>query len=326
MPIDRLDVVVSGVRRLTEQVREFVLTPAAGVRLPAFDAGAHVVLHLDTAGGPLLRHYSLVGGDTTQGDGQHAYRIAVQRSRRLRGSAFLHDHVVVGTRLAVSHPRNHFSLDRRDTHSLLIAGGIGITPILSMARSLALRKRPFALVYAGRAPQDMAYLSEVRSLAGATVQVHCSTEHGGARLDLHALLAAQPAGTTTYVCGPATLIAATRAAAKALSWEPARVRSESFASVPANDDSGFALVLHKSGRTLQVAADASILETMAAAGLTPLFDCGMGECGVCPLVVLQADGSLEHRDRYLSAEAKAAGDALCICVSRLRGTRLVLDA
>ncbi|MBP6853317.1 MAG: oxidoreductase, partial [Rhodoferax sp.] len=259
-------------------------------------------------------------------DGQQAYRIAVQRSRRLRGSAFLHDHVVVGTRLAVSHPRNHFSLDRRDTHSLLIAGGIGITPILSMARSLALRKRPFALVYAGRAPQDMAYLSEVRSLAGATVQVHCSTEHGGARLDLHALLAAQPAGTTTYVCGPATLIAATRAAAKALSWEPARVRSESFASVPANDDSGFALVLHKSGRTLQVAADASILETMAAAGLTPLFDCGMGECGVCPLVVLQADGSLEHRDRYLSAEAKAAGDTLCICVSRLRGTRLVLDA
>lgn len=326
MATDKVQLVVSAVRQLGPRVRELLLKAPDGSPLPAWEAGAHVELRFDAGDGALVRHYSLVGGDGNDDDGRGAWRIAVQRAERARGSAHLHEHVAVGTRLEASHPRNDFRLDRRDGKSLLIAGGIGITPILAMARSLARRRRDFEVVYAGRSRHEMAYAADLEQLAGARVRIHDADRHGGARVDLNTLLAAQPARTTAYVCGPASMIEDCRKAAAASGWDAARVRSELFTPPPTGDEVGFELVLATSGRTIRVGPHSSILEAMTAAGLHPLYGCGRGECGLCPLPVLEADGPLQHRDTYLSGDEKAAGNSLCICVSRVSGPRLVLAA
>jgi ferredoxin-NADP reductase len=323
---NHIDVQVSAVRQLTPRVREFVLTAPNGQPLPAFDAGAHIALYFSTPQGPVVRHYSLVRGPDAAHGSRGAYTIAVQREDRPRGSAYIHAHFAVGTRLAISRPKNNFALNRRDTHSLLIAGGIGITPMLGMVRSLVQRHKPFDMVYAGKRAIDMAYLAELEQLTAGRATIHCSTQRNGVRLDIAALLAKQAAGTSVYVCGPQSMVADTQAAAAALGWAPERIHSELFTPAATGTDVGFELVLQQSGRTLTVGPHTSILEAMTAAGLHPLFDCGRGECGLCPLSVVEAQGTLVHRDRFLSTEEKAAGNTLCICVSRVNGPRLVLAA
>jgi vanillate O-demethylase ferredoxin subunit len=166
----------------------------------------------------------------------------------------------------------------------------------------------------------------VRQLASERASIRCTGPQGSQRPDLQALLATQPPGTTAYVCGPASMIDSTHQAAAALGWATGRVRSEPFTPPPTGEEVPFELELKKSGLTLQIGQHTSILETMAAAGLHPLFDCRRGECGLCPLPVLHADGPLQHRDSYLSSDEQASGQSLCICVSRVRGPRLVLNA
>ncbi|GGX21503.1 oxidoreductase [Pigmentiphaga litoralis] len=319
------DVHVAALRPLTPQVNEYLLRAADGGPLPAYEAGAHIELHWTMPDGePMLRHYSLIGGDATRDDPPGVWRIAVQREDRARGSADLHRRYIAGMALTCSHPIHHFRMDRRDTHSVLIAGGIGITPILSMLRSVVRRGCSFDMIYTARTAERMAYRHEVATLAGARGRLHETSTHG--RLDVAGYLSTQPAGATAYVCGPATLTQAVKDAAAALGWDPARVRSEVFAAAPSVDDVAFAVELRASGRTLRVPAGATILDTLTAAGLHPLYDCRRGECGLCPMPVVAADGPLRHRDSYLSADERAAGKSLCICVSRMQGELLVLDA
>lgn len=315
---------VAAVRTLTPRVREFLIEREDGAPLPAFEAGAHVELHLDGDDGPLIRRYSLVRLAGDEGQRRH-WRIAVQREPHARGSELLHRVAQPGWRLQVSHPREEFRLDRRDARSLLIAGGIGITPLVSMALSLRRRGRDHRLFYAGRSEAEMAYLPELRALCGEHLQVHAD-DRQTAPPDLAALLGAQPAGTTAYVCGPPGLIAAVRAAAQRLGWPEDAVRSELFGPPAVSAPTPFTLELARSGRTLTVGPHTSILEALRGAGLRPLFDCGRGECGLCVLPVCASDGPLLHRDRCLSPAQRAAADRLCVCVSRTQGTHLTLDA
>lgn len=320
-----IPVTVRAITQLTPRIREYVLARADGGPLPAYEAGAHIeVMVSPDSTGDTVRHYSLSGDTSAAGDGRHAWRIAVQREDRARGSAHIHQSLEAGSSLCVSAPKNEFRLDHRDGNSLLIAGGIGITPILAMLRSLVHRKRAFEIAYTGRSRSEMAYVETVQILAGPHAHIHCNDE--GGLFDLKALLAAQPAHTSAYVCGPAGLIDAVRAAAAALGWDAQRVRSELFTPPPTGDEVAFDVVLKQSGQTVRVAAGASILDALKNAGQHPLFDCRRGECGLCPLTVLEADGPIVHRDRYLSDDEKAAGKTLCICVSRLQGSRIVLDA
>lgn len=327
MTPQNIPVVVAGIRQLTPRIREYLLQSTDGQALPAFEPGAHIELHTESPeSGPIVRHYSLIGGAGNWDDTPDVYRIAVQREDRQRGSAFIHDHFTLGTRLHISHPKNHFPLDRRDKKSLLIAGGIGITPILSMLRSLVRRNRSFEMAYAGRSAQDMAYRQDVQRLGGQAVRLHTSGPDNHRLLDLHALLAAQPDGTTVYVCGPAPMVLAVHTAAAALGWDPLRIRSELFTAGPGADDVAFDVELRASGRLVRVGRDVSILDALTRAGVDVLSDCRRGECGLCPLPVLETDGKLVHRDRYLDAQERASGETLCICVSRTTGSRLVLDA
>ncbi|WP_260923969.1 PDR/VanB family oxidoreductase [Novosphingobium sp. 9] len=321
-----IDVVVRRVRQLTPRVREYLLASVDGSALPRGAPGAHVELHTASPStGPVVRHYSLIGGEGLADDPADTYRIAVQREDRQRGSAHIHATFEEGTRLKVSRPKNNFPLDRRDHRSLLIAGGIGVTPIYAMLRSLVRRQRPFELVYAGRTYDQLAYADEIAALAGAQGRLHFSGDPAVDHLDIPALLAAQSDDTTVYVCGPAAMIEATHAAAEALGWGASRVRSEMFTAGPAPDDAPFEVELRRTGRTVSVGRDVSILDALAAEGIDMLSDCRRGECGLCPLPVIGGGDRIDHRDRYLSDEERAACDTLCICVSRARGT-LVLDA
>jgi vanillate O-demethylase ferredoxin subunit len=320
-----LEVVVTGIRQLTPRVREYLLASADGSDLPAYAPGAHVELHTTSpSSGPIVRHYSLVGGTGLWDDPAHTYRIAVQREDRARGSAHIHDSFTLGTRLQVSVPKNNFALDRRDAKSLLIAGGIGITPILSMLRSVVRRHRDLEMVYAGRHASAMAYREDVLRLAEGRARIHDSSVSG--HLDLRALLARQPEGCAAYVCGPAAMVEAAQAAAAELGWAPGRVRSELFTAGPTGDEQPFEVELRRSQQRVRVGRDTTILDALTAAGIHPLHDCRRGECGLCPMTVLEADGPIQHRDTYLSDEEHASQKTLCICVSRIQGSRLVLDA
>ena len=321
-----INVAVSGVRQLTPRVREYQLSTLDGSPVPDYGPGAHVEVHTgNEQTGLIVRHYSLIGGSAEADDARNTYRIAVQREDRGGGSAYIHASFEVGTRLQVSAPTNNFPLDRRDRHSLLIAGGIGITPIYSMARSLARRNRDFTVVYAGREPGFMAYREALVALAGPRLRLHFSGGQDTGKLDLRALVGEQLAGTTAYVCGPATMVAATHEAGRAAGWEPERIRSELFGAGPQGDEVAFDVELKRSGRVVRVGKDVSILDALMAAKVDVLWDCRRGECGLCPQTVLNADGPIQHRDQYLSAEERDAADTLCICVSRIRGERLVLD-
>lgn len=323
---NQIAVVVTGARRLTPRINEYVLSSADGRSLPNYEAGAHISLFLATQDGPLVRQYSLVRQHGDFGEKAGTYRIAVQREDRSRGSAYVHDHFAVGTNLNISHPKCQFTLDRRDTKSLLIAGGIGITPILSMAQSLANRHRTFEMLYIGKRRELMAYLPEVEQLGSQRVTIHTTELPQDKRPNLATLLALQPLGTSVYVCGPSSLVRATQSAAAQSGWMSQRIHAELFTPASSGNENGFSLELSMSGRRLQVGPHTSILEAMTAAGMHPLFDCGRGECGLCPLPVLDADGPLTHRDRFLSDDEKASGKTLCICVSRVQGSRLVLAA
>jgi vanillate O-demethylase ferredoxin subunit len=219
---------------------------------------------------------------------------------------------------------NNFPLDRRHGPVLLIAGGIGITPIFSMARSLARRHRPFKVIYAGRNRTLMAYHDELARVAVEAASFHYSDSAGV--LDMVKLLREQAAGTTAYVCGPQSMISATHTAGQELGWNPDRVRSEAFGAARVADTGAFDVRLLRSGRTVRVGEDASILDALNAAGVPVLWDCRRGECGLCPLTVVSSDGPLQHNDRYLTEGEKAAGDTMCICVSRTKGREIVLDA
>jgi ferredoxin-NADP reductase len=320
-----IKVTISHVRTVTPRVREYMLRSADGRPLPRSGPGDHVELHIENAvGGPIVRHYSLLGGIDLKDDPGDTYRIAVQRSDHQRGSAHIHDHFEAGTALHISRPKNNFPLDRRARRVLLIAGGIGVTPIYAMLRSLVRRGRDFRLAYAGRSRDYLPYVDEVVVLAGDRATLHFS-DASTPRLDLHQLLAAQPGGTLVYVCGPLRMIEAVHAAGNALGWQPERIRSEQFSAATSLENEPFEIALSRSGHRIRIGRDTTILDALTAAGLDLLSDCRRGECGLCAVPVANAPGGIDHRDRYLSEDEHRSNKLLCICVSRARGNALVLD-
>lgn len=326
MAYKHFDMEVTGIRQLTPRIKEFQLTTANRGLLPEYGPGAHIEVHTGNAqSGPLVRHYSLIGGTNDQDDPRNIYRIAVQREDRAGGSAFMHDHLVPGSRLKVSIPINNFPLDRKDSHSLLIAGGIGITPIYSMVRSLVRRHRSFTVVYAGRDLKQMAYHEQLMALAGARACLHISGTSNDNPLDLQALLRQQPADSAAYVCGPASMVAAAHQAGKLAGWPEGSINSELFGTGFKGDEVPFKVVLRRSGKVISVGKKVSILDALTAARVPVLWDCRRGECGLCEQHVMDTDGTLVHRDRYLSDDESAAGRSMCICVSRTSGTEIQLD-
>jgi ferredoxin-NADP reductase len=316
------DAVVLERRTLTDRIVELKLGSADGRPLPMAEAGSHLELRFGGAGGYFLRHYSVVGPLALGDRIEPFWRIAVQREDRARGSAHIHANFRAGTHLKVSPPAGPFRLTRKAPYVLLIAGGIGITPILPMMRSLLIRKQSFSLLYAAVRREAMAYAGEVLAMGGEHVRLHESSRDGTP--DLDALLAFQPPGTVAYICGPGPMIDALRAAARARSWAGNRIRFEVFNAAHRPDDTDFAVRLN-TGQIIKVGAGTTILDALEAAHVDTLSDCRRGECGLCVTDVADPHEGIDHRDSYLTTEEKTANAQLAICCSRARGKLIDLD-
>ena len=294
------------------------LVPASpNTLLPAAEAGAHIDLHLDNG---LVRSYSL----TNAGE-RHRWCVAVHHDPASRGgSRWIHETLRPGALVEVDGPRNHFRLEEQAAHSVLIAGGIGITPLLSMARRLTALRRPWTLHYAARTRAQMAFASELQQLAeqaGAAVDLRCDHE-GDRPLDLAGIVAGLAPQTHVYACGPAGLLDAFERAITDVARE--RVHLERFANTQAAATAGgFHVRLARSGRSVPVAAGQSILDALIAAGVEPLYSCREGVCGTCETRVLR--GTPDHRDLVLSDAEKAAGDRMMVCCSGSKTPEIELD-
>jgi len=311
-----IPVKVVEVARITPTVRRFTLVHADGVALPRFSSGSHVLVSLETGGRVLRNAYSLMGSPDETG----SYQIAVRRLDGPRGgSAFLHEAVATGHVLEIGHPANLFPLAATAKKHILIAGGIGITPILAHMVDLARMRVPFELHYAVKSFAEGPFAEELTRLYPGHVRLYESA--AGERLDPGALLADQPLGTHAYTCGPEKLMAAVVAAAKASGWPERYVHLERFAA--ATPGRPFTAVLARSGREVDVGGDVSLLEALEAAGLDLPCLCRGGACGQCETVLVS--GEAEHRDFFLSDAVKASQSRIMVCVSRAKTDRLTLD-
>lgn len=319
--MDLLSLTVTAIEAATPSIRALTLSSADGRPLPGWTPGAHINLHLPSDD---TRSYSLINtsSDSSARGCPTSYRLGVRlEEESLGGSRFVHG-LRVGDTVRCTPPGNHFPLIAHEGETVLVAGGIGITPIVSMAAELSAMGRPFRLVYAGRSRDHLAFLSEVEALCGSRLIVHGDDTAGV--FDMPALMASLGPSASLYVCGPARMIETAIDTAAALGWEKGRLHFEIFATpVPVAGDSAFDVVLARSGRRVTVPRDRTILDTLIAAGENPAHDCKAGDCGLCQVGVL--DGVPDHRDFYLSEKERASNTLMQICVSRSKTPVLVLD-
>ncbi|MBP0593568.1 oxidoreductase [Paraburkholderia sp. LEh10] len=311
----------------TSQIKTFTLEAADGALLPGFEPGAHLQVEIPssaTGGAPQWRSYSLIHLDVSADprDGVRAYRLAVRREDEGRGGS-RHMHALeVGAMLNVRTPVNHFPL-AAPPRVLLIAGGIGITPIVSMATALAAQHREYELHFSGRTRDALPFVDELRALAGKRLVLHADDDPA-TRLSVDALLEGAQLNQPIYVCGPAGMIDAVLAAARKRGWHECDLHYELFSeAAPQEGDTAFEVELRSSGQRLTVPADRSLLDTLIENGADVMYDCRAGYCGLCSTRV--CSGDIEHRDSYLSDADKASGKVMQVCVSRCTSGRLVLD-
>lgn len=310
---DTVEVRLEEIRYGARATNLFVFRRPDGSALPPAEAGAHVDLVLPNG---LTRQYSLVLDGREPG----AYTVGVKRDEHGGGgSRYLHDQVTVGSTLRISLPRNNFRLHNGDHHTVLIAGGIGITPIWSMLHTLSARGRPWELHYSCRTRADALFATALAGRPG--VHHHFDDEHGGAVLDLTAIVAAAPPGTHFYCCGPAPMLDAFTAATESIVDD--RVHVEYFTPRHEAAGGGFVVRLERSGAEHYVGEDSSILDTLRAAGMDLPSSCEQGICGTCETPVLA--GVPDHRDSILTESERRANDTMMICCSGCVGDRLVLD-
>ncbi len=316
--VDTIDVRVHSIAMEAENVHSFELRAAGPTPLPPFTAGAHVEVHMAEH---LTRSYSLANDPGEAG----RYVIAVNREDAGRGgSRFMHSAVRVGQVLRISPPRNNFELRENAAHTVFIAGGIGITPILSMMARLERIGKPWTLHYCGRNRQLMAYLDllEAKKRRWADVHLHVDSESGGKFLDMARVVTQAPAESHFYCCGPKPMLQAFEAATSGLSEQ--RVHVEYFsAKEEAALQGGFVVELARSRKTLNVQPGKSILDTLLNADVFVDFSCKQGICGSCQVPVLE--GVPDHRDSVLSAKEHERNDRMMVCCSGARSPRLVLD-
>jgi len=292
----------------------YELRPLEGGELPRFTAGAHIDLSLPNG---LVRSYSLVNSQSER----HRYVIAVQKDRASRGgSKWVHENFRVGDVLTVNGPRNNFGLEEAAEKSVFIAGGIGITPILSMTERLSALGRDWELVYCSRKRAGTAFLEPLQKKP--QVRFNFDQEPDGKMLDIAAVVQAAPANAHFYCCGPLPMLEAFEQATKDLPRE--RVHVEYFtAKAPPAVEGGFTVVLAKKGLTITVPPGKTILDTLRDHGVDVPYSCTEGVCGTCETRVLE--GVPDHRDLILTEAERASNKTMLICCSGSKSEKLVLD-
>ncbi|NOV27895.1 oxidoreductase [Cupriavidus necator] len=307
---------VQAMRYEARGVVSIELQDPEGKTLPEYSPGAHIDLHL---GNGLVRSYSLCGAPETR----TRYTVGVLLDRGSRGgSRYVHEQLRVGATLTVGAPRNNFELDESAAHTVLVAGGIGVTPIVCMARRLAELGKSFTLIYCARSRPEAAFV-EALSAYGDAVRFHFDDE-AGAPPDLKALLGGLDAQTHFYCCGPGPMLNAFEAACAAHAY--ANVHIERFAADPSTEavqEGEYVVQLSRTGSLVRVPSGKSLLDALLDSGVEVEYSCREGVCGSCETAVLE--GCPDHRDSVLSNSERASNKTMMVCVSGCKGGKLVLD-
>ena len=309
-------------KKTTEAVdiASFELASVDGKPLPPFSAGSHI--DVQVADG-LTRQYSLCNNPSET----HRYLIGVLRDPASRGGSItMHDLIQVGDNLRISAPKNHFALEHGTAHTLLLAGGIGVTPVLCMAERLAQVGAGFSMHYCTRSPERTAFLERIRAAQFASqVSFHFDTGTLDQKLDLPAVLAASPAGTHLYVCGPKGFIDFVLAGARAAGWSEDRLHLEYFSAAPqeGKGSDAFEVQIASTGQRIAIPEGRPVTEVLAAHGIEIPISCEQGICGTCITRVLE--GEPDHRDMYFTDAEKVKNDQFTPCCSRAKSPLLVLD-
>jgi vanillate O-demethylase ferredoxin subunit len=315
-----LEVRLKAITFEAEGINGYVLEPLTAGELPPFTAGAHIDVHMP---GGMIRSYSLVNNP----EQRNRYVLGVARDPASRGgSVYMHESLRVGSKLKIGLPRNNFPLNEAATRSVLIAGGIGITPMYCMLQHLQTIGRPWTLYYCARSHAHAAFLSEIEALARATptakLHLHFDDEAQGKHPDIAAMVASAEPDAHLYCCGPAPMLDAfTKAAA---SRHSDTVHVEYFsAREEAATDGGFTVKLARSGKTIPVSAGKTILDALLDAGIDAQYGCMQGVCGSCETRVLA--GVPDHRDGLLDEAARNSNTTIMICCSGSKTPELTLD-
>ena len=303
-----------GTRDLSPTVRELTLQMERRGPCPA---GSHLRIAIDVDGREDFRSYSVVAQD---GD---RLRIAVKRQPVSRGGSAFMWSLQPGATIRVAGPRCDFPLTLGAPEYLLIAGGVGITPMMTIAAVLAGRGDRVRLVYGARSADEFAYRDDLETLLGD--RLHCVDAERGDHIDIDGEIAALRSDAQLYMCGPLGLMEAVRAAWQAAGRVPTRLRYETFGSSGRFQAQPFMVKVPRLGVEVAVAANQSMLDALEQAGVEVVFECRRGECGLCAIDVLDVDGQIDHRDVFLSDRQHRDGKRLCACVSRIAGASVTID-
>jgi vanillate monooxygenase ferredoxin subunit len=311
-----IPVTVVRIKRETEHIKSFFLRRTDGAALPGFHAGDHIDVLLP---GGITRQYSLCNGP----DETEEYQLAIKKEEASRGgSRAMHD-VAEGSELRISPPRNNFALSKRGTRHVLLAGGIGVTPILSMAKHLHAEHANFEVHYFTQGPAFTPFLDELSAAKlGPNVALHPGLAAGEVKDTLRQILE-QHRGAQLYYCGPLPFMETIKTIAGELSWPADEVHYEHFAPPAAPVGAGFRLELAQSGKSFMVPPEKSILQVLNEHGIKIATSCEQGICGTCVAKVLS--GEPEHHDNFLSEFQKKSGKKIILCVSRCKSDTLVID-
>lgn len=313
-----LDVIVVSRSEPAEGIVVLDLAADGGASLPPFEPGAHVDVHL---GPDLVRQYSLSGDPADRA----RYQLGILLAEGSRGgSAAIHRDIRAGDRLRIGVPRNLFPLEPAASDTILIGGGIGITPLLAMARHCAANAKPFTLHYCARSRAKAAFLAELESAPlGPHARLHFDDGGDPQRFVPARDLPPAAVGIHLYVCGPAGFMDWVIGEAHRLGYPEAQIHREYFEADVDMSGGAFDLTLAKSGKSLTVPAGMPIVKALAGIGIKVDVSCEQGICGTCMCTVL--DGVPDHRDNYLTDEEKAANDQILVCCSRSKTPTLTLD-
>ncbi|WP_028311660.1 PDR/VanB family oxidoreductase [Derxia gummosa] len=318
MTPDVIDLVVARSSLQGQGVLVVDLADPAGAALPAFEAGAHIDLHL---GPDLVRQYSLAGDPADR----RIWRLGILRDPASRGGSIAaHEQLREGARVRAGLPRNLFPL-AADGAALLVGGGIGVTPMIAMAHALHAAGRDFALHYCGRSRAGCAFVDELAAAPfAARVHLHFDDERGATGpLDAAALFGAAPAGGHVYTCGPEGFMTWVLDSARAAGIPEARLHQEHFQATAEAGGRPFEVVAKRSGRTVTVGAGETLVAALARIGIRVQVSCEQGICGTCMCDVLE--GRPDHRDAFLTDEERDSNELIIACRSRALDDRLVLD-
>lgn len=309
---------VEEVSDVAERIKRFRFVPVDRDRLPSFSGGAHITVTMDSDPHPLKNQYSLISPPART----DSYEISVLRVDQSRGgSEFMHTQVSPGQTMWIGQPNNQFAAHDLARRHLLVAGGIGITPFMSMTHQLSTLGFDFELHYAMRSEAGGAYAATLLETYGDRVNVYRSRREE--RIDFTTVLSDQPLGTHLYVCGPERLIQDAVRTARSAGWPEESLHWEKFLAPPRG--APFDVTLARTDTRVRVHEEESILEAIESAGIEAPYLCRAGVCGQCETRIVSCEGSLDHHDEYLTQEEHERGQQIMVCVSRFKGRELTLD-